>query len=92
MARKTTRKSKEDDVLMDFPPRTVLPTFTETQLDVDVMASKVTSRIMDELKAYLPIIARLANADTIHSMERPETVLRRAIAEGRQAAEMLKEV
>lgn len=39
-----------------------------------------------------PIIARLAAADTIHSVERLATVIRRAVDEGRTAADVVKEL
>lgn len=39
-----------------------------------------------------PIIARLAAADTIHSVERVSTVLGRAVVEGQTAAEVLRKL
>lgn len=39
-----------------------------------------------------PIIARLAAADTIHSVERLATVIRRAVDEGRTAADIVKDL
>ena len=45
--------------------------------------------LVDELKAHLLICARLAAADTLRSMQQPETVLRNSIGEGRLAAAIL---
>ena len=47
-------------------------------------------RVVREEPAEIgPIIARLAAADTAHTLERTETVLQRAIDEGRMAAKLL---
>lgn len=53
----------------------------------ELIANAVEARLM----RLMPVVARLAAADTIHTTERPETVMRHAIAEGRIAAEILKE-
>lgn len=45
--------------------------------------------LVDELKAHLIICARLAAADTLHSMQQPEIVLSHTIGEGRLAAAIL---
>ena len=45
--------------------------------------------LIDELKAHMLIAARLAAADTLHSMQQPEIVMNHALKEGRQAAEIL---
>lgn len=46
-------------------------------------------RELRQLREALPMIARLAAADTIHTMEGREAVLRRAIQEGREAAALI---
>ena len=38
--------------------------------------------LIDELKDHIIIVARLAAADTVHTMEKPDTVIKRAIEEG----------
>lgn len=45
--------------------------------------------LMDELKAHMLIAARLAAADTLHSMQQPEIVLKHSISEGILAAAIL---
>ena len=59
---------------------------------VDEITVKVANAIRDELRVLLPICARLAAADTVHSTERPETVFKRAIDEGILAYNILKGV
>lgn len=65
------------------------------------MSKKAISKTTDfqqvvraEIRAALadlgPVLARIAAADTIHTTERPETVLDRAVKEGRLAAEIMK--
>ena len=56
------------------------------------IADEISERLCKRLEALLPICARLAAADTLHTTERESTVLRRAIEEGVRAAGMLKEV
>lgn len=46
-------------------------------------------REVRQLREVLPTIARLAAADTIHTMEGREAVLRRAIQEGREVAALI---
>lgn len=48
-------------------------------------------RELRQLREALPTIARLAAADTIHTMEGREAVLRRAIQEGREARAIIAE-
>lgn len=59
---------------------------------VDEITTKVANAIRDELRLFLPIYARLAAADTVHSTERPETVFKRAIDEGILAYNILEGV
>ena len=60
-------------------------------VDVDEIAAKVADALWARLARVLPICARLAAADTIHTQERGETVMRRAIKEGLEASEILRE-
>lgn len=55
------------------------------------LAATIAQTILAELKRLLPIYARLAAADTIHTTQRPETVMRQAIAEGVIAAKLIAE-
>ena len=55
---------------------------------VDALADAILAR----LTALLPICARIAAADTLHTAQKPETVMRDAIVEGIMAANTLKEV
>lgn len=55
---------------------------------IDALADAIVARLAD----VLPICARIAAADTLHTAQRPETVLRDAIAEGIMAANQLREV
>jgi hypothetical protein len=66
-------------------------------LDADTVkiAQAVTAALrplLDELIGYLPTMARLAAADTVRTGERPETVFKRAIAEGAIAADVLAQL
>lgn len=58
---------------------------------IAALAHAVTAQIMAELREYLPVVARLAAADTIHTTQEPETVMRHAIGEGRLAAKIINE-
>ena len=58
---------------------------------LEELSTAVAVKLLDGLKTLLPIIARLAAADTLHTTERPETVLDRAIKEGKLAASILKD-
>lgn len=49
----------------------------------------IAEAVADKLVEVGPKLARLAAADTIHTVEKPETVLRRAIDEGDVASEMM---
>lgn len=60
-------------------------------IDVDDLASKVADAVCARLERFLPICARLAAADTLHTSETEVKVLRRAISEGIHAAAMIRE-
>ena len=61
-------------------------------VDLDDLAAKVADALWARLERFLPICARLAAADTLHTSEKPETVLRHAIKEGEIARRMIMEV
>ena len=50
----------------------------------------IAEAVAEKLLDIGPKLARLGAADTIHSVERPETVFRRAINEGASASELLR--
>ena len=80
-ASKPSVPQKEEYTPVPLPSS--VPTMTEQ------LAQSIAVAVTDKLMLYLPIVARLASADTVHSMEKPETVLSRAISEGRLAAAIL---
>lgn len=49
----------------------------------------IRAEIRAALAEFGPILARIAAADTIHTTERPETVLKRAVDEGRIARRLM---
>ena len=49
----------------------------------------IAEAVAEKLVEIGPKLARLAAADTIHSLERPETLFRRAIEEGASASALL---
>ena len=49
----------------------------------------IAEAVAEKLVEIGPKLARLAAADTIHSVEQPETVFRRAIEEGSSASALL---
>lgn len=49
----------------------------------------IAEAVAEKLVEIGPKLARLAAADTIHSIERPETLFRRAIEEGARASALL---
>lgn len=82
------------------PPKsgaTVAPTTAENaakapvQTDWREFAEMIANAVDARLMRLMPVFARLAAADSIHTTEKPETVMRRAIAEGKMAADILKE-
>ena len=60
-------------------------------IDLDVLASKVADALWAQLERFLPICARLAAADTLRTTEKRPTVLKRAIDEGVEAADLIQE-
>lgn len=74
------------------PKKAKLPPTNSSKAVVEISAGSVRAiaeAVADKLVEVGPKLARLAAADTVHSIEKPETVLRRAIAEGASASEML---
>ena len=62
-------------------------------LDADELAAKIADALYAKFAPLLPILARLAAADTVHTAERPETVLRHAVVkEAPIAAALIEEV
>jgi hypothetical protein len=59
---------------------------------INALADAVAGAIVTRLEVLLPICARLAAADTIHTVQKLETVLRGAVSEGEQAAAIIKGV
>lgn len=59
---------------------------------VDAIVGGFSRELRRALLELGPILARLAAADTIHSLERVATVLGRAVVEGRTAADVVKEL
>jgi hypothetical protein len=49
----------------------------------------IRAEIRAALAEFGPILARIAAADTIHTTERPETVLKRAVDEGHIARRLM---
>ena len=49
----------------------------------------IAEAVAEKLVEIGPKLARLAAADTIHSVERPETLFRRAIEEGASVSALL---
>ena len=58
---------------------------------ITALAHAITEMIMERLRAEMPIFARLAAADTKHTPEGAERVLRQAVKEGRLAARIIEE-
>ena len=56
---------------------------------VRAIAEAVAEAVAEKLVEIGPKLARLAAADTIHSIERPETLFRRAIEEGASVSALL---
>ena len=59
---------------------------------IDAIVGGFSSELRRALLELGPILARLAAADTIHSVERVATVLGRAAVEGQTAADIVKEM
>ena len=58
---------------------------------INALADAVAGAIATRLGVLLPVCARLAAADTIHTVQQAKTVLGDAIQEGMQAAAIIKE-
>lgn len=58
---------------------------------INALADAVAGVIVTRLEVLLPICARLAAADTIHTVQKPETVLGDAIKEGLLAGGLIWE-
>jgi hypothetical protein len=58
---------------------------------INALADAVAGAIVTRLEVLLPICARLAAADTIHTVQKPETVLGDAIKEGLLAGGLIWE-
>ena len=58
-------------------------------VDAAKIASEVADALWARLERFLPICARLAAADTLHTSEKPQTVFKRAITEGLAAADQI---
>ena len=58
---------------------------------VKALAEAIVSGIVAELEKMLPIMARIAAADTVHTCEHAATIFRRVIREGLRAAEIYAE-
>lgn len=58
---------------------------------ITALAHAVTDIIIERLRAEMPIYARLAAADTKHTPEGAERVLRQAVKEGRLASKIINE-
>jgi len=59
------------------------------QSSIDALADAISARLIDVLTKLGPQLARLAAVDTIRTTEKPETVLSRAIVEGKAAAVLI---
>jgi hypothetical protein len=59
---------------------------------INALADAVAGAIVTRLGVLLPVCARLAAADTVHTVQKAETVLRGAVSEGEQAAAIIKGV
>lgn len=52
----------------------------------NALARQIADYILEGLRRDLPIVARIAQADCLHTCEKAETILERAIKQGRLAA------
>lgn len=59
---------------------------------INALADAVAGAIATRLGVLLPVCARLAAADTIHTVQYKKTVLADAVKEGELAAEIIKGV
>lgn len=90
---KNTTATAEAKAQPQTPPEAAYkPVAEKTDNQPSELAEAITAAlrpIVDELKAHLIICARLAAADTLHSMQQPEFVLGHSIKEGRLAGAIL---
>ena len=93
------RKSDIEKLARQRPPKRTAPDARTDGAAVNLsretigeLADAVAAAIVAHLKALLPVCARLAAADTIHTAQKPETVLRSAISEGALAAQIIEGV
>lgn len=74
------------------PEATAKPIEAQAVNQQDRLVEAITTALrplIDEIKAHMLVAARLAAADTLRSMEKPETVIKRTLDEGRLAASIL---
>ena len=74
------------------PKKSKLAPTNDGEAVVELSAGSVRAiaeAVADKLVEVGPKLARLAAADTVHTVQKPETVLRRAIDEGEIASVMM---
>jgi len=90
MARGRPKKSEEKKTAKKIgkpeEPKPIEAKSNSLPPKLEELSTAVADKILDGLKLFLPIVARLAAADTLRTSEKAETVLDRAIKEGRLAA------
>ena len=59
---------------------------------IQALAEAVAVSIGTKMARLLPVVARIAAADTLHTCERGDTVLRHAIDEGIAAANLMEAI
>ena len=77
---------------MAASPKKAKPATSNGGESVELSAGSVRAiaeAVAEKLVEIGPKLARLAAADTIHSIERPETLFRRAIEEGASVSALL---
>jgi len=82
-------KTKTPQTAQEAAPKPVAAKADNHTAELTEAITTALRPIVDELKAHMLIAARLAAADTLHSMQQPEIVLRHSIGEGRLAAAIL---
>ena len=60
--------------------------------DADNLAVKIADALYAKFAPLILTAARLAAADTIHTVEQPETVFKRAVDEARRAANVIQTI
>ena len=92
---KPTKKRGRPPKTIVAPSAAAAPEATAKPIEVNQpnrLAEAITTALrplVDELKAHMLVAARLAAADTLHTMEKPETVLKTAMEEGLEAKTIL---